>query len=90
MNATLLMQRREFVELAAAGGIGFRELCRRFGVSAKTGYKWRERWREGGAEALKDRSRRPKTHPARCAAPMEAKVVELRRAHPRWGGRKLR
>lgn len=90
MTTTLLMQRRDLVELAATSGIGFAELCRRFGISAKTGYKWRKRWREGGEEALKDRSRRPKTQPAKSEAEVEGKVVALRREHPAWGGRKLR
>lgn len=90
MNATLEMQRRELQELAERKETSFAELCRRFGVSAKTGHKWRKRWREGGEEALKDRSRRPKTHPAKCEAQVEEKVVALRREHPAWGGRKLR
>ena len=36
-------QRREFV-LKAVGTLNFRELCREYGISAKTGYKWRERF----------------------------------------------
>lgn len=90
MTSTTMMQRQEFVGLAEQAGINFRELCRRFGISAKTGYKWRKRASEGGAEALRDRSRRPKSHPRRSVAEVEAKVVELRARHPVWGGRKLR
>ena len=36
-------QRREFV-LRAMGTLNFRELCAEYGISAKTGYKWRERF----------------------------------------------
>lgn len=90
MTTTTMMQRQEFLSLANQAGSNFRELCRRFGISAKTGYKWRKRAAEGGAEALRDRSRRPKSHPLRSATEVESKVVELRRRHPVWGGRKLR
>lgn len=44
--------RLEFVTLAAAGGANVRRLCRRFGISPKTGYKWLARYRAGGAAAL--------------------------------------
>lgn len=49
--------RREFVELALQEGSNRRELCRRFGVSPKTAYKWLERFRQDGATGLSDRSR---------------------------------
>jgi len=82
--------RLEFVTLAAAEGANVRELCRRYGVSPQTGYKWIARHREGGAAALADLPRRPASSPARCAAPIEAEVLRLRDEHPAWGGRKLR
>lgn len=85
-----MSQRFEFVVLAQQPGVNFRELCRRFGISRKTGYKWRSRYAACGAPGLTDRERRPKHSPARCAEEVSAKVVELRREHPTWGGRKLR
>jgi len=85
-----MTQRLEFVLLAAQAGVNFRRLCRRFGISPKTGYKWKQRYREGGNAALRDRSRRPKSSPRRCGMDVAAKVVELRREQPTWGGRKLR
>ena len=85
-----MTQRLEFVLLAAQAGVNFRRLCRRFGISPKTGYKWKQRYREGGNAALRDRSRKPKSSPRRCGMDVAAKVVELRREQPTWGGRKLR
>ena len=64
---SLMSQRYEFVLLASVAGANIRELCRRFGISAKTGYKWLGRYRSGGQAALADRSRRPRTSPVRCA-----------------------
>lgn len=85
-----MSQRHEFVVLAEQAGLAMKELCLRFGISRKTGYKWRARYREGGAGALQDRSRRPKRSPATVAPEVAAEVVALRVTHPVWGGRKLR
>ena len=51
--------REEFVRLARQPGANVSELCRRFDISRKTGYKWL------GREDVQDRSRRPKTSPTR-------------------------
>jgi len=80
---------REFVMLADLEGVNFRGLCRRFGVSPMTGYKWLERWRREGAAGLRERSRRPLTSPSRSCAAVEEAVLALRAEHPAWGGRKL-
>lgn len=89
-NNTLMTQRFEFVLLAQEPGVNFRELCRRFQISAKSGYKWLRRFKEGGIEALKDRSKRPRHSPRVCPIEVAAKVVALRQRHPTWSGRKLR
>ena len=89
-KASIMSQRLEVVTfLQASGGPGVTELCRRFGVSRKTAYKWLARYRAGDRE-LADRSRRPACSPRRCADAVEQRVVELRRTHPAWGPRKLR
>lgn len=76
-------QREEFVHLARQPGANVSELCRRYGISRKTGYKWL------GREQLDDRSRRPHSSPTRTSAEVEAQVLALRARHPRWGGRKI-
>jgi transposase InsO family protein len=81
--------RTEFVRLATQDAIPMTELCRRFGISRKTGYKWLERYRAAGSDGLADRSRRPARSPARTSVEVEAAVLALRDAHPAWGGRKL-
>lgn len=83
-------ERREFVGLANAPGANVSELCRRFGISRKTGNKWLSRFRESGVEGLAERSRRPQGSPARTDERVEAAVLDLRAKHPAWGGRKLR
>jgi transposase InsO family protein len=82
-------RRHEFVTLALGGGVPLAELCRRFGISRKTGYKWLRRFASGGAAALADRVRvRPRV-PHQTAVSTERRVLALRRKHPTWGPRKL-
>ena len=89
-EVSVVDQRVEFVALARQEGSGHRELCRRFGISAKTGYKWLARAGEGEADWPADRSRRPHDMPMRTDAAMEAAVLAVRDRHPAWGARKLR
>src|SRR5258707_11059295 len=57
--------RLEFVMLASVEGANVRKLCRRFGISPTTGYKWLERWRIEGVTGLQELSRRPQHSPLR-------------------------
>lgn len=82
-------QRAEFLAEFTAPGANRRAVCRAWGVSAKTAYKWLARGREEGEAALRDRSRRPGHSPSRTDERMEARIVEVRRRHPAWGGRKI-
>ena len=85
-----MSQRREFVELAQAEGTNKRGLCRRFGISPTTGYKWFGRFREGSEAGLVELLRRPHYSPARTPSQVEQAVLPARAAHPAWGARKLR
>ena len=82
--------RREFVRLASVEGANVSALCRQFGVSRKTAYKWIGRYRSEGEAGLVDRSRRPKTLRTPTSAEMELRVLAVRDEHPAWGGRKIR
>ena len=85
--------RDEFVQLARQEGANRRALCRRFGISPKTGYKWLARAAQASAgghlSSLHDRSRRPHSSPARSAQAVEQAVIAVRREHPAWGARKI-
>jgi transposase InsO family protein len=86
-EASTMSLRREFVMLAGAKGANRALLCRRFGISRKTGYKWLARAEDWG---FGDRSRRPHLSPGRTAKAVEAAILQLRDEHPAWGARKLR
>jgi transposase InsO family protein len=81
--------REEFVLLAKQEGANRRELCRRYGISPQTAYKWLARYEQEGRSGLADFSRRPKFSPRLTTLDMEQAVVDLRLQHPCWGGRKL-
>ena len=81
--------RLEFVMLGSAEGANVRQLCRRFGISPTTGYKWLERWRTSGTTGLEEQSRRPQHSPLRSVAATEDAVLSVRTEHPAWGGRKI-
>lgn len=79
-----MSQRAEFLSLARQQAVPFAELCRRFRISRKTGYKWVGR---GDSE---ERSRRPHKSPALTSPEISQRIIELRRQRPAWGGRKIR
>src|SRR3989442_11426783 len=67
-----------------------RQLCRQFGISSATAYKWLRRFQAKGIQGLQELSRRPNNSPARTAKEIEKAVISQRHKHPAWGGRKLR
>src|SRR5437660_8669514 len=73
--------RQEFVALAQQPGTNFSQLCRRFGISRKTGYKWWRRYRESGTIGLADRLRRPQHSPRRSRPAIEKEVLLIRDEH---------
>ena len=79
--------RREFVE-AAKGCANLSALCREFGISRPTGYKWLTRATAG--EPLADRSHAPKRVPGRTPEVLEALILAERTANPAWGGKTIR
>jgi transposase InsO family protein len=67
----------------------FADLCRTFGVSRKTGYKWVARYEELGGKGLEELPRTARTHPLRTTAEVIDAIVAARKEHPFWGPRKL-
>ena len=61
----------------------------RYGVSRQSVYTWKARHAAAGIDGLREATLRPRTSPSRLAAETEALVCELRRAHPRWGARRI-
>jgi transposase InsO family protein len=89
-ESSIMDHRVEFVSLASNESANIAELCRRFGISRVTGYKWIARAAAATENPLQDRSRRPHESPSRTGEKIAAAVLALRDEHPAWGGRKLR
>ena len=82
-------QRIQFIVEATHGPGSIAELCRAFGISRKTGFKWLARYDELGVCGLVDRSRAPHTHPNAIPPGIVEQLVAVRQAHPTWGPRKV-
>lgn len=82
-------ERLRFVGLAKEGRYEMKELCERFGVSRQTGYDTLKRYEEKGVDGLKDGSHVPHTCPHRIDDEMREILLAARRAHPKWGPRKI-
>ncbi len=70
--------RKEFVQKALSKDASIAELCRAFGISRKTGYKWIQRFRQSGSDALVEDSRRPHSSPVEVSGDMTLKIIRLR------------
>ena len=86
---TVMSRRKELVTLALSEESNMSELCRRAGISRKTGYKWLRRYRQQGDLGLHALSRRAHRAPNRTSDEMEKAVVELRREYPAKGAHVL-
>ena len=90
METCAVDERMRFVMAVEEREEAFAAVCRRFGVSRKTGYKWLDRYAEAGVTGLLDRSRAPLHHPQAVAADLAERCLAVRRAHPTWGPVKVR
>ena len=88
-ESSVMNLRIEFVDLAKNGG-NISRLCKHFGISRKTGYKWLERFQSSGQTGLENLSRRPVHSPGRISRGIEEAIIHVREKHHAWGGRKIR
>jgi transposase len=83
-------QRLGFIVACSAGEESMAALCRHFGISRKTGHKWRARYRSEGASGLEDRPRAPHSNSRALTDEVVAAVLAVRQRHPSWGPRKVK
>jgi transposase InsO family protein len=89
-KTTVLDDRMQFMSSYLSGDWSFADLCRAFGISRKTGYKFVARCAEEGPAGLHDASRAAHTYPNMTPAHLQDAIVDFRNLHPTWGPRKLR
>jgi transposase len=81
-------QRTQFIADHLRDVQSMSELCAAYGISRKTGYKWIDRYLRQGPAGLEERSRRPGRSPNETSEEIVSAILEARRRHPRWGGKK--
>ncbi len=86
---SLMSVKKEFVALAISEHSGVSELCRRFGISRKTAYKWINRYAAEGESGLLEKSRKPFYSPNATPLDSQEAIFEIRKTFPAWGGRKI-
>lgn len=89
-EVTKMSLKLEFIKFAVQGHIHFAELCRRFNISRKTGYKLLNRFKSDGIKGLEDKSRARKCQLKKTPPTTEEKILSVRKRKPTWGGRMIR
>jgi putative transposase len=85
----LEQQRLHLVQAYLADGSIMTHLCKQYGISTKTGYKWVHRFLEGGEEALKDLSRTPHNSRYLYSKHQIDQAIDLKLRHLTWGPKKI-
>ena len=89
-NEVLLMdQKTRFLADVRAGLDSISALCRPYGISRKTGYKWIHRYEKKGPAGLSERSSRPRRTYEVTAPHVVTAILETRMRHPTWGAKKI-
>jgi putative transposase len=68
----------------------FRALCAEYGISAKSGYKWHQRFLEQGLQGMAEPSRRPHSHADQLSEAVVCEIIRFKHAHRHWGPKKIR
>ena len=89
VELNLVEQRYRAVLEVLNDGVTVTDVARRFGVSRQTVHVWLRRYAAEGLGGLADHSSKPLSCPHQMSPELEARVVEMRRAHPGWGPRTI-
>jgi len=82
-------EKLKFITTHQSGEYSMAELCRRFGISRKTGYKWICRYERTGISGLEEHSRAPHVHPNAVSLSQVRALLELKYRHSHWGPKKV-
>ncbi len=89
VELNVVEQRYQAVLEVLNNGATVTDVARRYGVARQTVHEWLRRYGSQGLAGLVDGSARPLSCPHQMPVEIEAKIVEMRRAHPGWGPRTL-
>jgi len=83
------VEQRYQAVLEVLGGATVVDVARRFGVARQTLHVWLSNYASHGLSGLADKSSKPLSCPHQMAPKIEARIVEMRAAHPSWGPRTI-
>lgn len=90
MELDIVELRKQFIqEFIAKNYPSFQDLCKAYGISRKTGYKWRNRFMSGGFDNLSDHSRAPLTTPHQTSDEVCQLIIDMKLKHNKWGPKKV-
>ena len=82
-------QKEAFINEMLKNNKPFKHLCAEFGISEKTGYKWKNRFFDKGKAGLLNESKNP-SHPNTIDGDTAAELIRIKNAHVAWGPKKIR
>src|SRR5882757_11054805 len=78
-ESRILDQRLQFLSSYQKEEMSVADLCREYGISRPTAYRWINRYNETGPEGLVDRSRRPHSCSHATLEPIENAILSVGR-----------
>ena len=85
-----MTEKEKFINEMLKAEKPFKHLCNEFGISEKTGYKWKNRFYADGKAGLQEQSRATKTHINALEEDAIIEIIKFKEAHPYWGAKKIR
>ncbi len=86
----VMNEKTKFIEAMLKAEKPFKHICEDFGISEKTGHKWKKRFYEEGKIGLFEKSREAENHPNSLPEDTVIAIIQLKSAHPYWGAKKIR
>lgn len=85
----VMTEKEHFIDEMLKGNRPFKHLCAEFGISEKTGHKWKNRYYDEGKRGLFEHSRASHEHPNGLNEDVVIGLLRLKQAHPYWGAKKI-
>ena len=89
-ETNVMDEKERFIQEMLAAEKPFKHLCAEYGISEKTGYKWKNRFYEQGKAGLYEQSHANAVHPNEIDGDTAAELINLKMAHKTWGPKKIR
>ena len=89
-EADKMTEKERFINEMLKSEKPFKHLCEDFGISEKTGHKWKKRFYEDGRTGLQEQSRAAKSHNNALDEDTIIEIINFKTAHPYWGAKKIR